>query len=170
MSLKDGVMKLKLFILLSIAFFMSGCSQKSTFFKEDAIEQSAVINTKKGQLYSSLEIKASITATYLNATLKKFKNSSNEMFLVSVFIENDSSFKDKRGLYNKDYELSLNGTKALKIEELSFKDDLIKVAPVRNHWSTYYLVEFNKQKSQKLKMVFKNDLYGAVVLEYLKEF
>ncbi len=166
---KDGVMKIKLFILLSMIIFLSGCSQKSTFLREDVIEQSAVVNTKKGELYSSLEIKASITATYLNATLKKFKNNPNEMFLISIFIENDSSEKNRHGLYNSNYDLTLNGNRAIKIKELNFKDDLIKITPVRNRWSTYYLVEFDKQKSQKLKMVFKSDLYGVVVLEFLKE-
>ncbi len=162
-------MKKRVFLFLSLLIFLGGCYGKSAFFSLDAKEQSAVMHTKKGQLYSSLEIKASISATYLNASTKEFKKSPNEMFLISVFIDDDSN-SEKNGLYNESYTLVLNDKKAIDIKELKYEDDLIKIAPIRNRWSLYYLVEFEKQESQKLDMVFKNDDYGLVVLEYLKEF
>ncbi len=162
-------MKKRVLIFLSLLLFLGGCSDKSTFFSSDAKEQSAVMHTKKGQLYNSLEIKASIVSTYLNASTKEFKKSKNEMFLISVFIDDDSN-SDKNGLHNELYTLTLNGKKAINIKELKYEDDLIKIAPIRNRWSLYYLVEFEKQESQKLSMVLKNDDYGSVVLEYLKEF
>lgn len=162
-------MKKNIFILLSFLLFLGGCSSKRSFFSEDTQEQSAVMHTKKGQLYSSLQIKASITSTYLNASTKEFEKSPHEVFLISIFIDDDSSTKE-RGIYNPSYTLTLNGSKAISIKELKYEDDLTKIAPIRNRWSTYYLVEFKKEDSEKLKMVFKNDEYGSVVLEYLKEF
>ena len=163
-------MKIRVLVIASLLMFSFGCSQKKSFFSEDSLEQSAVINTQKGQLYSSLEIKASIVSTYLNASNPKYKDSKTEMFLVSVFIDEDSSNPKTHGIYNKDYSLTLNDSKSVSIKKLDFEDDLIKIAPIRNRWSTYYLVEFETQSDKKLFMIFKNDEYGEVVLEYSKEF
>ena len=163
-------MKTAILIIIGLLLFTTGCSQKSSFFKEDALEQSAVINSQKAQLYSSLEIKATIVATYLNASHPEYKHSKDEMFLVSIFIDGDSSDPKKQGLFNKNYTLTLNGSKAKSIKKLDFEDDLIKIAPIRNRWSTYYLVGFETQSDEKLKLTFKNDAYGAEVLEYSKAF
>ncbi len=170
MVYKDILMKITTLIIMGLLIFGAGCSHKKSFFSEDMLEQSAVINTKKGQLYSSLEIKASIVSTYLNASNPLYKDSKTEMFLVSVFIDSDSSDSTQHGIYNKDYTLTLNGTKSVSIKKLDFEDDLIKIAPIRNRWSTYYLVEFEHQSDEKLLMNFKNDAYGEVVLEYSKVF
>ena len=163
-------MKITILMMMGLLLLTTGCSQKSSFFSNDALEQSAVINTQKGQLYSSLEIKASIVSTYLNASNPQYKDSKTEMFLVSIFIDEDSSDPKKHGIYHKDYTLTLNGKKSIAIKKLDFEDDLIKIAPIRNRWSTYYLVEFEHQSDEKLLMSFKNDAYGEVVLEYSKGF
>lgn len=163
-------MKIKILMLIGLLIFSTGCSQKSTLFNEDAQELSAVINTQKGQLYSSLEIKATIVATYLNGSHPEYKDSKDEMFLVSIFIDDDSSDPKNHGIYNKAYALTLNGAKTQSIKKLEFEDDLIKVAPIRNRWSAYYLVGFETQSDEKLTLTFKNDAYGAAVLEYLKAF
>ena len=162
-------MKKRVFIFLSVLLFLTACSKKSQFFSTDAKELSAVMHTKKGQLYSSLQIKASITATYLNAATKEFRKDPNEIFLISVFIDNDSNTK-KSGLFNESYTLTLNGKKAINIKKLKYEDDLIKIAPIRNQWSSYYLVKFKKDSSEKLKLEYKNEDYGVTVLEYSKEF
>lgn len=162
-------MRKRVFILLGVLLFLTACSEKSQFFVPDVQKLSAVMHTKKGQLYSSLQIKASITATYLNASTKKFKKSPNETFLISLFIDGDSN-TEKSGLFNESYILTLNDKKAINIKKLKYEDDLIKIAPVRNRWSSYYLVEFKKEDSGKLKMEFKNEDYGTSILEYSKEF
>jgi hypothetical protein len=163
-------MKKIIYMITAILLLGTGCSQKTGFLSEDKLEQSAVIHTKKGQLYRSMEIKAAITATYLNPIKREYKNSGQEMFLISVFIDKDSEDPKRQGLFNKDYSLTLNGVKAKEIKVLDFKDDLIKLAPIRNQWSTYYLVVFDRQDNEKLKMIFKNDVYGKVVLEFLKAY
>lgn len=163
-------MKRTLLMIVTLLILNTGCTQKSSFFSEDLEELSAVMHTKKGELYSSLEIKATIVATYLNASSPEYKNSKDEMFLVSIFIDDDSSDPKNHGIYNKAYTLTLNGIEAKSIKKLAFEDDLIKVAPIRNRWSTYYLVGFESKESDELKLTFKNDAYGAEVLGYSKAY
>lgn len=163
-------MKKQFLFLLGLLLFMTACTNKPQLLSEDLIEQSIMSNTKKAQLYSSLEIKAAITATYLNASLPEYEKSPHEMFLVSIFIDNDSAIKEKQGIYNRDYSLTLNGAKATRIEALEFKDDLLKKLPTRNRWSHYYLIGFDKSNKQKLQLVFKSAVYGTKVLVFPKEF
>ncbi len=162
-------MRNKIIIALSILTILTACSSKSAFFNENAQEQSIVVNTKKGELYSSLEIKATIVSTYLNKALLEFKDNEHEMFLVSIYIDGDSSDKNKQGFFNKSFPLTLNGKKAILNKLLDYKDDLIKLAPVRNNWSHYYLLGFEKQDGVELKMEFKNLSCGEAVLEFQKE-
>lgn len=163
-------MKFTRFTLFLFLLLATGCAHKSTFFQEDLVEQSIITNTKKGQLFNSLEIKATITATYLNGSLQEYKNVPKEMFLISIYIDNDSSVPAKSGIYNVDYELTLDGEKPTAITELDYHDDLIKKLPARNHWSHYYLVGFDKQSGDMMKMHFKNRVYGEQVLRFRKAY
>ncbi len=164
-------MKKQILIFITMALLLTqfGCSSKG-FFSTDKRELNAILNTKKAQLYNSAEIKASIIVTYLNPINEEYKDSKDDMFLVSMFIDNDSTNEHFHGLYNKDYSLTVNGEKPVSIKKLDFEDDLIKTIPVRNFWSTYYLVGFKKSDDKKIKMIFKNDAYGTEVLEFSKEF
>ncbi len=157
-----------LILLVSFMLFIVGCSQKSKFFNEDPLAESALINTKRGELYNSLELKASLSATYLNNFIDKYKDSKYEVFLVSIYIDKDSSDKLKQGINNKNYLLSLNSKKPIKSTLLDYEDDLIKVIPFRNHWSNYYLVYFEKSKDKDLKMSYKHSTYGQVDLLFSK--
>ena len=161
-------MRLKVLVVASLLFLTVGCSQKSGFFNEDSMEQSAVTHTKKGQLYNSLEIKATIVSTYLNASHPDFKDAKEENFLVSVFIDEDSTNPKFSGINNPKYLLSLNDVNPTSKKKLDFEDELINFTPIRNRWSTYYIVSFPLQKDGSLLMSFKNTNYGETVLEYSK--
>ncbi len=156
-------------LLFGFILFFSACSQKSKFFTEDVLAESALINTQKGELYNSLELKASLSATYLNNFVDEYKNSKDEVFLVSIFIDKDSSDKDKQGINNKNFILTLNSKKPIDIKLLKYQDDLIKIVPFRNHWSNYYLLSFEKSKNREMHMNYKHPIYGQVDLVFSKD-
>ena len=157
-------------MILLATLLLSGCAPKSGFFSEDIRYQSALAHTKKGEIYNSLEMKASIVATYLNCTIMQCNNKNEEVFLVAIYIDEDSSDKSKQGLYNKSFLLTLNGKKPKSIQPLDYYDDLIKAAPFRNRWSKYYIVKFDKVKSQSLTMAYAHQSYGKVTLVFAKDF
>ncbi len=163
-------MKLSLIMILLATLLLGGCSPKSGFFSQDLRYQSALSHTQKGEIYNSLEMKASIVATYLNSTLVKCDREDAEVFLVAIYISEDSSDESKQGLMNKNYMLTLNGEKPISIRALDYHDDMIQVAPFRNRWSDYYIVKFKKQKSQELKMQYTHKSYGKVILSFVKDY
>ncbi len=163
-------MKLQIIMILLATLLVSGCAPKSGFFSEDVRYESALVHTQKGEIYNSLEMKASIVATYLNPTLVRCEKENAEVFLIAIFISEDSSDESKQGLMNKSYHLTLNGKKPRSIRALDYHDDMIQVAPFRNRWSAYYIVKFDKQKSKKLQMQYSHKSYGKVILSFLKDY
>lgn len=163
-------MKLSIFTLLIAALFMSGCSQKSGFFSRDQRYKSALAHSQKGEIYNSLEMKASIVATYLNETLVSCDRDNAEVFLVAIYIDEDTSDESKQSLMNQSYLLTLNGNAPMDIRALDYHDDLIQVAPFRNRWSDYYIVKFEKLKAQKLEMKYAHKSYGKVILSFEKDY
>ena len=163
-------MKLLTSMILLATLLLSGCSKKSGFFSEDLRYQSALSHSKKGEIYNSLEMKASLVATYLNATLVKCDKKDAEVFLVAIYIDEDTSDESQQGLMNKSFQLTLNGKKPTSVRLLDYHDDLIQVAPFRNRWSDYYLVKFDKVKSQRMKMEYTHSSYGKVTLLFAKDY
>ena len=155
---------MKVFILLFISFLFVGCSFKEPFLKEDTLLQQKLVYTKKGEIYNSLEIKASLFATHLNPLDKKYKD--GEYFVVSIFIDDDFDDEKRYGLNNSAYKLTLNGSSFLSKKELKDDDPLKKMVPFKNEWAHYYLVKFPKQSGKKLELVLRHFEYGSVGLEF----
>jgi len=163
-------MKIVTMMMVLTLVFLDGCSYREGFFSEDVLHESAMIHSQKGEMYNSLEMKASIVATYLNSTVIECQKNEGEVFLVAIFIDEDSSDESKQGLLNPTFYLTLNGEVPIEFHALAYDDDLIKIAPFRNRWSTYYKVIFKTSSAKKLKMEYGHTNYGKVILSFSKEF
>ncbi len=144
----------------------TACSNKESLFNEDKLYKSALIHSKSGEIYNSLELKASIIATQLNSFLDECKSCGYDRFLVAIYIDNDSSNPKKQGYYNSYYHLTLNGKEPVNVKELDYDDDLIKLAPFRNRWAHYYVMDFNKTIGKEMKMRYESKGYGGVTLTF----
>ena len=162
-------MKFQYIMIVLAVFGLSACAPKSGFFSADKLYESALSHSQKGEIYNSLEMKASIVATYLNGTLERYKDSKDEIFLVAIYIDEDLSDKSKQGIMNPSYTLTLDGQKPSDIRALGYDDDLIKIAPFRNRWSDYYIVKFPKSQNEHLSLVYAHKNYGKATLSFLKD-
>ena len=161
---------MKILTLVFFALFLgSGCALKNGFFAPDMVEEKALSFTQKAQIYNSMEMKASLVATYLNPLLKTYGSDERVYFMMSIFIDDDFKDFNKQGLFNPDYTITLNGQNPISIKPLDKDDMLLKIAPVKNVWSHYYLVTFHKPKTDKMELLFKSQRYGASVLTFLVE-
>ena len=155
-----------IFYLFSI-FILTGCSFKTAFLKPDIVEQKTLAWTQKGEIYNSLEVKASMIATYLNPLDKNYKD--GEYFLINIYIDNDYEDPKKYGLNNKDYILILNGLNYVYKKELNKDSKLAKMMPFfDSNWGHLYLVKFPKQNSKVLKLVLVNENYGTAEVKFQK--
>ena len=151
-----------LFFILSIFLFV-GCSFKKPFLESDTVLQESLVYSRKGEIYNSLEIKASLFATYLNRLDSKYKD--GEYFVVSLFIDDDFEDSNRYGLNNRAYRLTLNGEEYISKKELKNDSELRKLVPFKNQWSHYYLVKFPKQRGVK-ELELSHSSYGSTVLRF----
>ena len=151
-----------LFFILSVFLFV-GCSFKKPFLESDTVLQESLVYSRKGEIYNSLEIKASLFATYLNRLDSKYKD--GEYFVVSLFIDDDFEDSNRYGLNNRAYRLTLNGEEYISKKELKNDSELRKLVPFKNQWSHYYLVKFPKQSGVK-ELELSHFSYGSTVLRF----
>jgi len=157
--------------MIVIFLFMGGCAQKVGLLTPDVVAKKALAFTKKAEIYNSLEIKASMVVSYLNPILKEYKekDKTKVYFLISLFIDNDYADREKQGLFNPDYTLFLNGQTPMEVSKLKENNDLIKIAPIQNMWSSYYLVSFEKPQTKDMKMELKSQRFGTSGLTFVTD-
>ncbi len=161
---------LKIFPFFIILFFILGCSKNITIDKLDGqrVHELSMVNTAKGELVNH-NSKIFILATYLNPIKTSEIDDSKENFLVSIYLskQNDNSKENN----NPFYQIRLNGTVFVDdIEILDKKSKILKLIPIKNRWSEYYLLKFPKQKTKTLKLTFENEQHSKVNLIFSKEF
>ncbi len=159
------------FILFLTVFFISGCNRRVPFsqLNKDKMYELSIVNTRKGEITNLQETKAIIIATYLNPINVNFINNKEDVFLIGIYISNDSNTK-KRGLNNPFYKFTLNGDATINdIEKLNMNSKYLKIIPLINRWAEYYIVKFPAKKSRTLTLTFENQEYGKAVLTFEKE-
>jgi hypothetical protein len=151
-------------------FFISGCDKRVPLsqLNKDKMYELSIINTRKGEITNLQETKAIIIATYLNPINANFINNKEDVFLIGIYISNDSNSK-KKGNNNPFYKFTLNGDSTIDdIQKLNMNSKYLKMIPLINKWAEYYLVKFPAKKSRILTLTFENKDYGKAVLTFEK--
>jgi hypothetical protein len=158
------------FLLVSVVFFISGCSRTTAFdfFKMDANYEKAVDNLQTGTIVRSFETEAILSTIYLNHVYPE-KYNDGEYFFVAIYLRDDIRLYFKSGMNNKKYNFTLNGEIPIEGSELKTDDELRLLMPISNEWNRYYLVKFPTQHTQELDLILENDEFHSVALTYQKD-
>ena len=140
-------MKKTVFFIVAAALLI-GCGRSAFFdFTSSATYAKALPYTKRGEITDQFESRALISASYLNAIYPDDKKyAAQDTFLIGLYIANDFD-KSKSGINNPFYKLTLNKQPYSKAELLDKNSELIKLMPLINRWSKYYIVAFDKNES-----------------------
>jgi hypothetical protein len=159
----------RVLICAAIAIALVGCGRSAFFdFTGSATYAEALPHTKRGELVDRFESKALISASYLNAIYPNNKDyNGTETFLIGLYIANDFSAKEKSGLNNPNYSLSLNGDKPSGVQTVDKNDPLLKLMPLVNRWSRYYIVRFASAKKLALSLT-EADTNQSIVISFEK--
>ncbi len=155
---------------LLLAFFLAGCGQSAFIgFTGSSSYIDALPHTQRAELTDRFESKALLSATYLNATHPdEPAYQGYESFFVGLYIHDD--FRgDQAGIHNPLFQLSLNDTNATQVEAVDRNDPLLKLMPLVNRWSRYYIVQFPTQSATRLQLKLTDrDTDRSVVLTFPK--
>lgn len=100
-----------------------------------------------------------VSAIYLNKVYPK-RYTDKEYFYIYYYIKQP---KEELNLY-------LNGTPPVTKEELHRKNNFTRFTSIKNEWSNYFLVSFEKDDSNEtLSLTFENSLSSEALLKYQKD-
>lgn len=164
-------------ILLTFALIIAGCSSKNegmlSYLNIDEQTEKALNYTKSAQIVNSLELRAKITATYLNP-LYPDKYKDGEYFFVGVYIPGDYGKPKPEDVNRTDYRLVLKSkdgnSSALSAEIVDKKSHFFKSMPHTDNWSRYYVVGFKglKPKVYNMTLVLISEEYGTAQMDFVK--
>lgn len=160
---------LKIFSFFIVFFFLIGCSKNIDINKLDIqkIQELSMVNTRKGEL-SNQNSTIFILATYLNPIKISNIDNTKENFLISIYAsKRRENIKEDN---NPFYQVYLNDNVLMDdIKRVDKKSKILKLIPIKNRWSEYYLLKFPKQKTKTLKLIFENKQHNKVNLIFSKE-
>ncbi len=162
---------MKIFLTVLLVLFLSGCEKNIPLNQSniDKMYQLSIVNTRKAIIKNLDGTKIIIIATYLNPLQFKQMNNKEEMFLVGIYISNDTNKKSKDSL-NPFYKISLNNDSSLDdMQKLKSNSKYLKLLPFKNIWSDYYLLKFPAKKSRTLTLTFENGQFIKKSVTFEKE-
>jgi len=147
-----------------MSFFLVSCSSKSAleYFDKTDIEAKAFQESKKGDYLENGTPKVILWATYLNNVDEK-KYRKNEQFLVSIYTSNSQT----QSLRDLSYDFELNSKSAFYIEKLNKDNEMLKLIS-KNNWGEYYLIMFQKEQNDNLKLELTKDSKSIIDLSFVK--
>ncbi|MDR0747052.1 MAG: hypothetical protein LBE89_04080 [Helicobacteraceae bacterium] len=154
-------------VIVLLFFLLAGCNGRSAFFDftGSATYAEALPHTKRGEIADRFESKALLSASHLNAIYPDNADyAADETFFIGLYIANDFS-KDKVGINNPMFELTLDGKKYLSAKEVDKESEMLKLMPLINRWSRYYIVRFEKTAALKLTLT-EHDTNRSVTLDF----
>ncbi|QKF73359.1 hypothetical protein AFAEC_1194 [Aliarcobacter faecis] len=158
----------KFLFLLAIPLIFVACTPKNSafrFFDKGLEETKAVKYTKKADIVKDKEVDVIFMATYLNMVDKKLDLAKKEQFLVfTYFAKEQSQDMEKNG-----YTIYLNQKEPILFEKIEKDDEKYKDYMLKNHWGTYYLVEFeNLNNIKNFSLVLQNQESNKATLSFVK--
>lgn len=158
----------KFLFLLAIPLIFVACTPKNSafrFFDKGLEETRAVKYTKKADIVKDKEVDVIFMATYLNMVDKKLDLAKKEQFLVfTYFAKEQSQDMEKNG-----YTIYLNQKEPILFEKIEKDDEKYKDYMLKNHWGTYYLVEFeNLNNIKNFSLVLQNQESNKATLSFVK--
>lgn len=143
-------------IILTI-FILGGCGQSALLtLGKDEKYNTILTQTQKKQLTDSATTLGLFRTTYLNP-LYPDEYRGKEYFFIGLYLQDDFK-RDKGGLNNPHYSLTMNGQSYAEAMELEKSDPLYKQMPLTERWIRYYLVSFEDNSSAaRMNVTLKKD-------------
>src|SRR5574344_1141972 len=158
----------KFLFLLVISLTFVSCTPKNSafrFFDKSLEETKAVKYTKKTDIVKDKEVDTIFMATHLNMVDPKIDKTKKEQFLVFTYFTKAQT----QDIESNGYKLFLNQQEPVFLEKVENNDEKYKNYMLKNHWGTYYIVEFeNLNDIKNFSFVLQNEESSKATLSFVK--
>lgn len=150
----------------------SGCSYKSeySYGSDKQTSEQSVANTKKTQLPIGKKPKVFVTVTYLNSIKNKnFIDKNLEQFVVGIH-NVDLNAKEKK-ISSKNIKFFIeNSQMGVSVKKLKADNQILRIIPASNPWSSYYLVQTPIINKDFIKFSFEIHPFSKASLTFEKDY
>lgn len=154
-------------IVTSFTTSFVGCQLYQEALRNDERTEAYMSATRKVEILNQLRTEAVVLATNLNlVSPEKFPPNDGAVFLVDIFIAQDSSDPDKRGLFNPIYTLSLDGMSPRDIIRLNRDELIAHNIPHISPWGEYFLVFFKRPYTPIMQLEVLREGLEPVTLRF----
>ena len=147
------------FIVVLVSLSIFGCADKDAYskFNLTKAQEIAFDNVTLAKITDKGETDGVFSALYLNEIYPK--RYDNDTFYVIFYL------KQKERL--NDFNITLNEQEPLEVKKLPPNNDYTNLLDIKNDWSHYYLIEFDRSdaKNLKLQIELKNGAKASVDFE-----
>lgn len=159
----------RLWVWIAIALLLSGCGRSAFFtFTGSTTYAQSLPHTQRAEITDRFESKALMSASYLSGIYPDDANyTQGETFLIGLYITNDFE-KEKAGIHNPLYRITLNNQPYEEATLVDKNDELLKLMPLVNRWSRYYIVRFAPQSGALTLTLSEQDTNRSAALTFAK--
>lgn len=146
-------------ITLSTVFFFTSCTTRDPFgtLKLNPEQKKAIEHTQSGKIMKEKLTQGLYGAVYLNNSDKKTLRENHEFYL-SIYLKK-----------NNELNITMNGQKALDIQQLSAENEYKSLLPTQTKWASYYLLSFEDKQSKELILKIDSGPFSSGPLKYLRD-
>ncbi len=158
------------FITVNILLMLSGCATKNAFSKFDMTSEQelSASSLQTSKIISGNKVEGVLSAIYLNEIYPKSFN-QNEYFFIWLYLKNKKEMYNPNLLDDIDLVLKLNSKLPIKIKQLPHANQFSHLVSMKNRWSNYYLVAFEKEEDKTLSLVLESGQSSSAELRYQKD-
>lgn len=148
-------------IALSSIVLLSSCATRNAFSALNIGEEQefALENTRSGKIIFENEIRGIYSLVYLNNIDKQASNDYHQ-FYISMYFKDDSE--------SQAY-ITLNKKYPIKILKLGNENKFSKFLPIKNTWTTNFLVTFKNEGQREINLLIDSDQFSSGLLKYVPD-
>lgn len=155
--------------LLSCIMLFGGCSHQNGFSKfamEPSQERSAN-SIQSSKIIKNGATEGVLSLVYLNEVDPNVYN-THEYFLLSIYNKAKKELNDPNSFLQEGIEITLNEKMPIKIKKLSKDEAIVTKIFSQTTWNRYYLVAFEEEKENALRLFLKGEGISSGILRYSK--
>lgn len=154
---------MKQIVVLVLLFAFFGCNDKQRvgYFDQERTKQQAIIGSKRSE-FTLNNKRFLMIITYLNAIDTPSIKRDSEKFLVTIYANKKVDFK------HFITSVKINDSKKIDIKRLRYEDKLVNFSPIKNPWSSYFLITTNSTKKESISLTLLLNQTKKVNVSFLK--
>ncbi len=148
-------------ISLNIMFLLSACTNRNAFSALNIVKEQelAIENTRSGKIMFKKNIKGIYSLVYLNNVYPQMDSDTHQFYIATYLKDNTED----------NTSITLDQKHPLEVIKLEDKNKYSDLLPMKNTWTSNYLVSFKNEGELHINLVIDSGQFSSGPLKYLTD-